>query len=145
MQHATSRDGTTLAYRTLGSGSRDVVFVHGWMTSGHVWDTLLDQLDLVDHRLIIPDLRGAGSSEPAESYELEDYAADVISVASDAGAEIFDLVGHSMGGAIAQLVAATYPTRLRTLTLLSPVPASGMELPDEAHELFYHSGEDREA
>ncbi len=145
MERVTTDDATTLAYRTLGSGSKDAIFVHGWMVSSGVWDDLLEVLDLDDHRLIVPDLRGAGESTAAGNYTIEQYADDVVAVADAAGADRFDLVGHSMGGQISQMVAATHPDRVRKLALLSTVPASGMELPEEAHELFYNAGGDRDA
>jgi pimeloyl-ACP methyl ester carboxylesterase len=144
MERVTADDGTTLAYRTLGSGSKDTIFVHGWMVSSEVWEDLLEVLDLEDHRLIVPDLRGAGESEAGGDYTIEQYAEDVVAVADAAGADRFDLVGHSMGGQIAQLIAATHPDRVRKLALLLTVPASGMDLPDEVHELFYNAGGDRE-
>lgn len=145
MEWTETEDGTELAYRTFGAGSKDVIFVHGWMVSGTVWDPLLEALNLSEHRIVVPDLRGTGESGDADEYTIEQYADDVLTVADEIGVETFALVGHSMGGQIAQLVAATRPDRIEKLALLSPVPASGVELPEEAHELFYHSGGDPEA
>lgn len=146
MPQVQTKDGLDIAYRVIGDGDQDLVLVHGWMVSGGVFDELLDALDEASFRLIVPDLRGAGeSAKGADSYELSDYVGDVRAVVDDAGAETFGLVGHSMGGAIAQLFAATHPDRVERLALISPVPASGMELPAEADELFFNSGENREA
>lgn len=145
MESTSTEDGTEIAYRTFGVGRKDVIFVHGWMVSGAVWDPLLEALSLSEYRIAVPDLRGTGASGEADEYPLERYADDVLAVADELGAETFALVGHSMGGQIAQLVAARHPERVENLALLSPVPASGMELPDEIHELFYHSGGDLEA
>ncbi len=146
MPEAKTKDGLDISYRVIGEGARDLVFVHGWMVSGAVWDTLIETLDESQWRVIVPDLRGAGGSGAgAESFELSDYVEDVRAVVEDAGAASFGLVGHSMGGQIAQLFAATYPERVNRMALLCSVPASGIELPEEADALFFNSGEDRES
>lgn len=136
-----SSDGTRLRYRAFGGGPRAVVLVHGWMVSGAVWNDLLEAWQPEGVRLLVPDLRGAGSSEPSRSdYALARYAEDVIAVMTAAGVDRAVVAGHSMGGQIAQLVAATAPKRVEGLVLVCPVPAGGLVLPKEAHELFLHSG-----
>ena len=110
MPTTTATDGTTLHYRVLGDGPRSVVLVHGWMMSGAVWDAMLEKLDMTGLRLVVPDHRGTGESgRPASGYSLEQYAKDVLAVADHAGAKRFSLVGHSMGGQIAQWVACGGP------------------------------------
>jgi pimeloyl-ACP methyl ester carboxylesterase len=145
MHTLTASDGVELAYRTFGTGSTNVVLVHGWMMSGAVYDDLLAAAGDDGVRWIVPDLRGAGRSGSADgTYTIEQYAKDVIAVADAAGAATFVVVGHSMGGQIAQLIAATWPDRVIGAALLCPVPASGMALPDEARGLFFTSGQNRE-
>lgn len=145
MPNLTTEDGRTIHYRVIGNGGHDVVLVHGWMVSGAVWDNLLGRLEGTDWRMIVPDQRGTGPSEEADSYALQDYVDDLAAVVDDAGADSFSLVGHSMGGTIAQIFAATYPERVEKLALLCPVPASGVELPEEAHNLFINSGGNRDS
>lgn len=146
MSHTvTLPDGTFLAYRTLGAGPRDVILVHGWMVSGAVYDDLLGALDPAGLRLIIPDLRGAGRSDkPDAGYSLARYAEDVVAVADAAGCQQFVVVGHSMGGQIAQLLAATHPDRVFGLAVLCSVPAQGMTLPPDAQALFRGSAGNRD-
>lgn len=138
-----SSDQTSIHYRVLGSGPRTLVLVHGWMTSGAVWDAFAAQVDQSAHRLIIPDQRGTGASAAGSNYSLEQYAADVRAIADQEKLARYTVVGHSMGGQIAQLVAAT-DSRVEGLVLLTPVPAAGLPLPDDAAGLFRSSGEDRE-
>lgn len=140
----TTNDGYEISYRVIGTGSQDLVLVHGWMVSGAVYDDLIEELDRQRWRIIVPDLRGAGESDDADSFGLADYVSDVKAVVDDIGTDSFGLVGHSMGGQIAQLFAATYPDQVRKLILLSTVPMAGMELPEDAHGLFISSGEDRD-
>jgi non-heme chloroperoxidase len=142
----TASDGVALSYRSFGDGPRTVLLVHGWMVSGAVYDDLLPILGTSGLRLIVPDLRGTGGSGGGEGgYTIEQYARDVIAVADAAGARSFVIVGHSMGGQIAQWIAATHPERVLGSVLLCPVPASGLPLPDDARGLFQSSPGNREA
>lgn len=144
MPTTTATDGTTLHYRVFGDGPRAVVLVHGWMTSGAVWDAMVEKLDVTGLRLVVPDHRGTGASgRPASGFTLEQYAKDVLAVADHAGAKRFTLVGHSMGGQIAQWVASEVPARVAGLVLLNPVPAAGLPLPPDAAGLFRTSPGDR--
>ncbi|AKT43328.1 alpha/beta fold hydrolase [Chondromyces crocatus] len=149
MQGRLVRDGVELAYRCVGNGPDVVMLVHGWMMSGAVYDDLAEAFGggaENRYRLVIPDLRGAGQSEKPESgYTLAAYAADVLAVADAVGARSFVLVGHSMGGQLAQWIASSAPRRVRGAMLLCPVPASGMALPEEAKALFRNSGGNRQA
>jgi non-heme chloroperoxidase len=145
MPSFTSPDGLTLHYRELGKGD-PVVLVHGWMVGGAVWDPVVGALVESGKRLIIPDQRGTGSSDkPPSGYSLEHYAADLRALVDAAQLERFDLIGHSMGGQIAQLGAIALGERVRSMILVCPVPASGIPLPDELVGLFRNSGGDPEA
>ncbi|MDB4933423.1 MAG: alpha/beta hydrolase [Labilithrix sp.] len=140
----TLADGTVVSYRDRAASGRAVVFVHGWMVSGHVFGELLAALP--DVRAIVPDLRiAAASAPPSPSATLDLLVEDVLAVAERAGVERFDLVGHSMGGQIALLVAAAAPERVRSLALLSPVPVGGLPLPDDVAGFFRASGAQRGA
>ncbi len=145
MPTAVASDQTPLHYRVIGSGPRNVLLVHGWMVSGAVYDDVLEKLDTAGLRVVIPDLRGTGGSgKPETGYTLEQHARDVLAVARHAGLERFALVGHSMGGQVAQWIAAQEPGRVQGLALLCSVPAAGMALPPDAVALFRTSGGDRE-
>ncbi len=139
MQTLTSRDGVEISYRSFGGGPTTVILVHGWMVSGAVYDDLISALGVSQEdpplttrdrlRLVIPDLRGAGrSGRPEGGYTVAQYADDVLAVADAVRAESFVIVGHSMGGLIAQWIAAERPERVQGAVLLCPVPASGVQL-----------------
>ena len=137
MPTMTTTEGVKIAYRVAGTGRRTIVLIHGWMVSGAVYDALVERLDLTAVRLVIPDLRGAGESDkPASGYTIECYARDVIALMREFSDPSFVLVGHSMGGAIAQYIAATAPEWIAGLVLLCPVPASGIPFPADAAALF---------
>ena len=71
------------------------------------------------YSLAAPDNRGIGGSTLGSgTLTIEDMATDVLAVADAEGFERFHLVGHSMGGLIAQEVALRAPGRVRSLALL---------------------------
>lgn len=131
----------SLHYRALGPSSvdatRHLLLLHGWMVDSRVFDRLLDALQLPEVRVLVPDLRGVGMSDKPESgYGLDDYAGDVVQLLVRENVDRVDLLGHSMGGQLAQWIAAHEPARVQSLTLASPVPARGLALPDDIAAAF---------
>ncbi len=134
---ATTRDRKKISYREVGSGSTDIILLHGWMVSGTVLDNLIPKFKSSEYRLLIPDMRGTKpSDQPKAGYSVENYIKDVMAVAKDAGAKSFVLAGHSMGGLIAQKIAGKRPNKVDGLILMSPVPASGFDLPQATYDFF---------
>lgn len=142
-----SADGTGLSYASHGSGEPPLVLVHGWMVTGRVWDDVIPHLAAAGRRVVVPSLRGAApSAKAATDYAMERYVEDVVAVLEDAApAGGAGLVGHSMGGQIAQLVAASRPELVDHLVLVSPVPVDGLALPDDAIALFRSAADSAEA
>ncbi|MGC5562333.1 alpha/beta fold hydrolase [Streptomyces sp. FR-108] len=104
-----------------GSGPT-LVFLHYWGGSARTWDPVVDRLAGRD--VLTVDLRGWSRSRGLPGpYTLRRLADDTLAVIADAGVTDHVLVGHSMGGKVAQLVAATRPTGLRGLVLVGPGPA----------------------
>jgi pimeloyl-ACP methyl ester carboxylesterase len=112
-------DGVDLWYEVHGSAGDPLVLVHGY--TGDVTDWQHQVLEFArTHRVLALDHRGHGRSQAPRdrsSYTIERMAGDVEAVAEAAGCERFHLVGHSMGGAVAQEIALRRPERLATLTL----------------------------
>jgi len=118
---ATTVNGSTeIAYSATGEGP-GLVLVHG--TGGRAtttWSEVEPRLART-RTVVAPDLRGCGASEAADApLALSDMAADVIAAATDAGFERFDVVGFSLGAAIAAQLAADRPDRVESLTLIAP-------------------------
>jgi non-heme chloroperoxidase len=136
-------DGTRLAYHLVGPVPPTVVLVHGWMTSGQVWQKLLDGLR--GRGALVVDLRGTGASAPGSTpLSLELLVDDLRAVVDHAGLQLFHLVGHSMGGQLCQLLAARHPARVRSLALLNPVPLAGLPLPPDMTDAFRAAGRKRQ-
>jgi pimeloyl-ACP methyl ester carboxylesterase len=101
----------------VGEGS-PAVFVHGVGTSGHLWRKVIDRVGGA-RRCITIDLPGHGSSpvRPDQDVSLGGLADFVTATCDALELDPFDLVGNDTGGAVAQIVAARAPERLRTFTL----------------------------
>jgi len=106
--------------RTWGDAShRPLWLLHGWMDVSASFQFLVDEL-AGDYRVLAPDWRGFGLTQWASGgYWFPDYLADL-----DALLRAFtpegqvDIVGHSMGGNVANLYAGVRPGRVRRLALL---------------------------
>ncbi|WP_457632227.1 alpha/beta fold hydrolase [Oceanithermus desulfurans] len=109
MNHATSADGTRIAWTAEGSGPA-VVLVHGITENLRVWDPVVRRL-AGERTVVRLDLRGHGASERADGYGLAAMVADVIAVIEAAGVARPDVVGHSLGGLVASALGNAYPVR----------------------------------
>jgi 3-oxoadipate enol-lactonase len=115
-----------LSLEERGRGERHVLFVHGWISSRRMWYDVVDRLDPERYTLHLLDFRGCGRSDrPDTGHDLEGYASDlrVALAAIDAPAT---LIGHSMGGKLAQYVSAERPANLERLILVAPGSARSL-------------------
>lgn len=112
-------------------GGIPVLALHGWLDNAHSFLPLSRYLDDCD--LVAIDFPGHGQSgqRPAgERYHFDDYVFDVLAIADDLQWESLHLLGHSLGGAVATVVAAAAPERVRSLALvegLGPLSAPAAE------------------
>jgi pimeloyl-ACP methyl ester carboxylesterase len=95
-----------------------LVLLHGLSDCYLTWMRLATRL--VDRPVLALDLPGHGLSErPDATYELDWYARVVSQWVSELGLDAFDLVGHSFGGGVAQMLLLHHPERIRRLVLVS--------------------------
>jgi len=111
-------DGTTIAYDASGrADGSPVLLLQGLGVDARGW--ALQRLALGRrHRLLAVDNRGVGGSAAApQPFSLEQMADDAVRVLDAAGVAEAHVVGASMGGVLAQLVAVLHPDRVRSLVL----------------------------
>ncbi|MFI7339742.1 alpha/beta fold hydrolase [Streptomyces sp. NPDC050085] len=103
-------------------GGRPLVLLHALGESADDWADIAPAL-AADRRVLAPDLRGHGRSPWPGDYALESMAADVAGLMDDLALDRADVVGHSMGGVVAHLLAQEHPGRVARLVLEDvPVP-----------------------
>jgi len=127
--------GVQLNVNDTGTGARSstptLVFQHFWGGSSLTWSEVISHLR-DRFRCVAIDARGAGASAaPASGYSMEDHADDAFHVIESLGLTRYVLVGHSMGGKAAQLLASRRPPGLLGLALVASSPLSPMAI-DEA-------------
>ena len=132
-----------------GAGGRPVLLVHGFTADAGEVAGVVDPLADRGWHAVAPDLRGHGATDrptDPEAYSFELMAADVVALADELGWDRFALVGHSMGGAVAQLIALEHSERLTGLVLAStfhgPVPGVTMELVELGRWVVREAGMD---
>src|SRR5215213_9169755 len=131
----TKSGDVSIAYAVLGSGPRDLVFVHGFVTNLEL-EREDPELRLFHDRLasfsrlIMFDKRGTGLSDrPREPATLETQMDDLRAVLDAATSEDAVLFGTGEAAAMCMLFAATYPDRVSGLALYNPF-ARGTRAPD---------------
>ena len=143
-EHSIGLDGVTINVVDIGDKSPALVFLHYWGGSSRTWRPVIESLSATN-RCVAIDFRGWGKSSKASAdYDLEALSEDVIGVVDQLGLQNFILVGHSMGGKVAQLVAARQPEGLQQLILLAPAPPIPLEVPEEQRQGMIASYEARE-
>lgn len=116
-------DRVEFGYDEVGEGPC-IVFLHGWMCNRRFWDPLIAPL-VRQRRVVSLDFRGQGeSSIPADGYTVEQLATDVRDVFTMLGIDEAVIVGHSMGGMVAQQFALDHPSRTAGLVLVTTVASA---------------------
>jgi pimeloyl-ACP methyl ester carboxylesterase len=153
-------NGIEMAYRIVGENadSPKVVVIMGLGGSNLVWgDTLIKGLEEGGYQLLMFDNRDVGGSTRFDDwgqptlwlqlikqklglpvnapYTLDDMAADTVGLMDQLGYEDAHIIGTSMGGMIAQIVAAQYPQRTRSLiSIMSSTGARHLPWPTRGAE-----------
>jgi pimeloyl-ACP methyl ester carboxylesterase len=114
------------AYRELGpSTGVPVIFLTHLAAVLDNWDPRVADGIAARHRVIAFDNRGVGASTGSTPRTIEAMAKDAVAFIRALGLEQVDLFGFSMGGMIAQVIAADEPQLVRKLILAGTGPAGG--------------------
>ncbi|QLQ15810.1 MAG: alpha/beta fold hydrolase [Micropruina sp.] len=109
----------------VGHGRPDVVFLHGLFGRGKNWNGIARELAAEDHASVLVDLPNHGRSSWTESFDyvtIADQVAEELELRLGSAAAV-NLVGHSMGGKVAMLVALRHPELVTRLAVVDIAPA----------------------
>ncbi len=113
-------NGINIHYLRTGGCKPPVVLLHGLAGSGACWTPLARTLE-GEYDVVMPDARGHGnSSTPLHGYRYENHASDVIGLIKELGLAAPVLLGHSMGGMTAAVVASQMALAIRGVILADP-------------------------
>ena len=109
-------NGVRLNYEESGTGP-SLLMLMGFGDSIAAWSAQVPAF-AAHHRTIALDHRGTGESEsPADGYSIPQFSDDAIGLLDHLGIERAHLLGYSMGGRVAQDIAARYPARIGAIVL----------------------------
>jgi len=122
MRPAHQPQSVVLAHRDFGgSGEPAVLILHGMLGSSRNWQTA--GRDLAGHRRVFAlDLRNHGLSPHSADMSYESMAADVLAWMDTHGIRRAEVIGHSMGGKVAMLLACRHPERVGHLVVVDIAP-----------------------
>jgi pimeloyl-ACP methyl ester carboxylesterase len=122
-----SVDGVDFVYRELGPPTGvPVIFLTHLAAVLDNWDPRIVNGIATQHHVITFDSRGVGASGGSTPKTIEAMAHDAVAFIRALGFEQVDLLGFSMGGMIAQLIAADHPQLVRKVILAGTGPAGGV-------------------
>lgn len=114
-----------------GNGQPAILFLHFWGGTSATWNGVTALLK-DRYRCISYDSRGWGKSDkPETGYSISSLASDTLALIQELKLDKYILVGHSMGGKVAQYIAAQQPAGLQKLILVAPSPAVSTVMPPE--------------
>lgn len=109
-QRSAKIDGLTVAYQVSGNGPQPVVMMHGWGCRASTMQLPADAATTAATTVYNLDLPGFGDTpEPQEVWDVYRYAEFVRRFCSELGLQKPVLIGHSFGGRLAIILAATMP------------------------------------
>lgn len=119
-------NGTSFVYREFGEkGDVPVVLLHHLTAVLDDWDPRVVDGLAAEHHVIAFDNRGVGGSGGSTPTSVEEMARDAVAFIRALGLSKVDLLGFSLGGFIAQVVAQEQPDLVRKIVIAGAGPAGG--------------------
>jgi pimeloyl-ACP methyl ester carboxylesterase len=134
----------SLEIRQRGAGDIALVFLHYWGGTHRTWNKVAAELE-TSYRIVTYDMRGWGKSGAAtDGYSITALADEAQALIEHLEIPKYVLIGHSMGGKVAQLVASRNPQGLFGLVLVAPATPTPSHFPEEAKQQQIHAYDNRE-
>jgi len=134
-------------FRRQRSGKSGLIlFIHGYLDDAEVWREVIERVDLPGWEMAAVDLH-CGSDGRHAGATLEAYCEESLDVLAELQTETprpVVIVGHSMGGQVAELVATRRPVNLTGMVLIVPAPLQGHPLPDDLMTAFRERATDKD-
>ncbi|PPU73683.1 alpha/beta hydrolase [Xanthomonas cucurbitae] len=130
--------GRVTGLRNTERGPRRVLALHGWLDNAASFVPLSAHLPAPDLDLVLLDLPGHGHSAwlpVGAEYTLSSAIHTLLQVADALGWERFTLLGHSLGGGVASLMAAAAPERIEALVVIEALGALAEPVESTAERL----------
>ena len=125
-------NGIDIHYLRTGGNKPPLVLLHGLTGSGACWIPLARAFE-EEYDVVMPDARGHGnSSAPVDGYRYEDHANDAVGLIQGLELVAPVLLGHSMGGMTAAVIASRTGTAIRAVILVDPTFLS----PERQREVY---------
>ncbi len=120
--------GVTISYLEEGSGTQDVLYIHG-NTGCNLWfEKVMSQEGC---RVIAPDMPNFGESDHIDTADIDLYAEYMADFCSALGLDKPMVVGHSLGGGVAMSLAVHHPACVGSLMLVDSCAPGGLHTPEE--------------
>jgi pimeloyl-ACP methyl ester carboxylesterase len=118
--------GTPFVYRELGPrGGVPVVFLHHFTAVLDDWDPRVIDGVAAERHVITFDNRGVGGTGGSVPHTIDEMADDAVAFIDALGYDEVDLLGFSLGGAVAQVIALHHPELVRRAILAGTGPRGG--------------------
>lgn len=126
-------NGLHVFYREQGSGEQVLLLIHGNVASSRWWEKVMAQLP-AGIRAVAPDLRGCGDTDKPEGpWTMDQLADDIWQFTRALGLTQFGVVGHSLGGAVAQQLTVAHPDQVLGLVLVNSAAPDGLQTPEDKY------------
>lgn len=112
-----------LAFDRYGDGGATIVVLHGLLGSSRNWQAVARRL-ADRHRVLAFDLRNHGRSPHASSMGFDEMVADLTTAISAQAEAPVHLIGHSLGGKVAMLLAMDYSALVASLVVVDIAPVT---------------------
>lgn len=122
MAHSSPPSTELLTTNTFGTGDPPVLIAHGLFGSARNWGVIAKRLSAT-RRVLTVDMRNHGTSFRAQTQSYVDMAGDLARVIESRGGRA-DVIGHSMGGKAAMVLALTRPELVRGLVVADIAPVA---------------------